>query len=884
MPLPKRLSKSPYEINKPENRWQPDIENSKKGIQFFSAPFINKVRKELYEWRQFGYDGISDTSRFLLNYWFYEEHNNGFQYYFGQRESVESVIFLYEKVGVRDNKDLLKLDSWGINEEFINDDWLRFVLKQATGTGKTKVLALLIAWSYFQKEYESNSSLSKNFLLIAPNTIVLDRLKTDFCDLKIFNNDPVIPYSGFEGRSWNFNCKVHIQDEIRHISDEGNIFLTNVQRFANRASINSEYDLKNKFLGAEPVKGRNDNKLKIKDIVKNIEDLLILNDEAHHVYEDTAWKRAIEDINNSLKQKGKKLPLQIDVTATPKTKKGKIFTQTISDYPLVEAIYQQVVKKPVIPNETSREKLQVYSSPRFSERYRDYLHLGYETWEKQYFKHKKMNKKALLFIMVDDTKNCDDVETYLSNTFPLLKNATFVIHTKDNASEATGEINENTPKGKAELERLRRLVNTVDSVSSPIKAIISVLMLKEGWDVRNVTTIVGLRAYASHILPEQTLGRGLRRMYFGEDIDEELDVIGTENFIEYVKRIREEGVELEEMPVGGNNPSSGPVVINIDSENPNKDISELDFQIPEIPKRYSRDFLSLDSLDPYKFNFKPKKIRIYGENDSKKQIIFSDIIENSEVKTIIFDNIEYISSNTVLKFFTEIISKELGFSKLGINHFIYAQIKLFVEKILFGIEVNLEDKNIIRNLSEPDITNTIIQLFKKEINMISLKDLGFKDAPTSKNISLSKPYLSSRRKLYYSPKKSVFNYVAGDSKFEIEISKYLDSFSDVVTFFKNDIQLKHSIQYIKFDGKVGNYHPDFFLKLQNGERWVIETKGAESLNDPAKFKRLKQWCIDISEIQDIQWKCLYLRQEIWDAFKLKPSTFQQLVELLTSEN
>ena len=324
MPLPKRLSKSPYEINKPENRWQPDIENSKKGIQFFSAPFINKVRKELYEWRQFGYDGISDTSRFLLNYWFYEEHNNGFQYYFGQRESVESVIFLYEKVGVRDNKDLLKLDSWGINEEFINDDWLRFVLKQATGTGKTKVLALLIAWSYFQKEYESNSSLSKNFLLIAPNTIVLDRLKTDFCDLKIFNNDPVIPYSGFEGRSWNFNCKVHIQDEIRHISDEGNIFLTNVQRFANRASINSEYDLKNKFLGAEPVKGRNDNKLKIKDIVKNIEDLLILNDEAHHVYEDTAWKRAIEDINNSLKQKGKKLPLQIDVTATPKTKKGKI--------------------------------------------------------------------------------------------------------------------------------------------------------------------------------------------------------------------------------------------------------------------------------------------------------------------------------------------------------------------------------------------------------------------------------------------------------------------------------------------------------------------------------------------------------------------------------
>ena len=119
---------------------------------------------------------------------------------------------------------------------------------------------------------------------------------------------------------------------------------------------------------------------------------------------------------------------------------------------------------------------------------------------------KKMNKKALLFIMVDDTKNCDDVEGYLSSTFPFLKNGIFVIHTKDNSKDATGEINENTAKGKEELQRLRRLVNTVDDLNSPIKVIISVLMLKEGWDVKNVTTIVGLRAYASHILPEQRQG------------------------------------------------------------------------------------------------------------------------------------------------------------------------------------------------------------------------------------------------------------------------------------------------------------------------------------------------------------------------------------------
>ena len=63
MPVPKGLPKSPFEICKPKDRWRPDIETSKKGIQYFNAPFINKIREELYDWRQFGYDGISLTKR-----------------------------------------------------------------------------------------------------------------------------------------------------------------------------------------------------------------------------------------------------------------------------------------------------------------------------------------------------------------------------------------------------------------------------------------------------------------------------------------------------------------------------------------------------------------------------------------------------------------------------------------------------------------------------------------------------------------------------------------------------------------------------------------------------------------------------------------------------
>ncbi len=878
MPIPKGFLKSPYEINHPDHRWKPDLDFSGESDLGYYAPFVQEIRKKIYDWRQFGYPDVSNTSRYLLKYWFSTEHANNFKYYFGQRESIESVIYLFEKVKVRSAGDLLKFDSWGLSKNFLNDQWVRLVLKQATGTGKTKVLMLVIAWAYFHKKYEKDSLLSQNFLLIAPNTIVLDRLKNDIMGLKVFNDDPIIPPDGYENKSWIFCPTIHVQDEIGSISDSGNIFLTNIQRFANRNIKKDDQDLSNYFLGPRPVTKTTDNKIKVKNIVQKLNDLVILNDEAHHIHEDNAWKKSIEDINNSLVQKGKKLNLQIDVTATPKHKKGEIFVQTVSDYPLVEAIYQEVVKRPIIPDLPSREKLKEYPSAIFSEKYRDYLNLGYETWEKQYNKHKKMGRKALLFVMVDDTKNCDDVANYLRSTYPLLKDGTFVIHTKDNSKEHTGEISENTSKGREELERLRTLVNTVDNIDSPIKAIISVLMLKEGWDVKNVTTIVGLRAYASHILPEQTLGRGLRRMYSDRNVDEELDVIGTNNFIDYVKGISEEGVELEERPTGGNHPESGPILIEVDTENPKKDLSDLEIEVPEITKRHGRDFLSLDLLNLNDFDFKPFKLKSYSDEERQKKITFRETIDNREVKTILFDNLSRIDSNSIIRFFTATIMQQLRMANLGLDHFVYGKLKSFISNYLFGEIVEIENIDILRNLSEPDITNAIVKIFKNEINKITLTEIFENDLIKNRPISNSSPYLSSRKKNLYRPKKSVFNYVSGDSKFEIEFCEYLDNFDDVISFFKNDIQLKQSIEYVKHDGSIGSYYPDFFLKLRNGDKWVVETKGAESLNDPRKFERLKVWCDDASKLQGVNWNCLYVRQEVWDNIKPKPNNFISLLD------
>ena len=133
-----------------------------------------------------------------------------------------------------------------VTESLLDDKWLRLVLKQATGTGKTKVLALLIAWSYFHKLYEEESKLSKNILLLTPNTIVLDRIKSDInSDLTIFFKDPVIPFDGFDGRNWSsdFRPTFHLQDEIRDIS-KMEIFFLQTFRDLQKEKINQISPLK----------------------------------------------------------------------------------------------------------------------------------------------------------------------------------------------------------------------------------------------------------------------------------------------------------------------------------------------------------------------------------------------------------------------------------------------------------------------------------------------------------------------------------------------------------------------------------------------------------------------------------------------------------------
>ncbi len=891
MALHKDFPKDPYAILNPEIRWFPaDEDLREKGFEKLIPPLVAELRKQVKTWRDNNYEGVSATSKTLLTWWFKEEHiiyntdgsSYNFRYYFSQREALETIIWLYEVAQVKDKYDLIRYNSTGVlSPQMFTEDWLRFVVKMATGAGKTKVMSLVVAWAYFHKLYEEGSNLAKNFLLIAPNVIVFERIKNDFEGNKIFFQDPVLPDNGYMGQNWqdDFQITLHLQDDLKNVSDTGNIFLTNIHRvfesdvkdYSAEDEDSSEY-----FLGDKPVTKTNEGTVDLGMVVRDIDELIVINDEAHHIHEENAWLKSIRDINNKLKQKGGGLSLQLDVTATPKNSKGSIFVQTISDYPLVEAIHQRVVKQPVVPDEASRGKLKEGQSVVFTEKWRDHIHLGVEEWKKTYEQLLPTNKKSLLFIMTDDTKNCDDVASYLEMNYPELKGAVLTIHTNK-----SGEISETTSgRNKEELELLRKQSNEIDSWESPYKIIVSVMMLKEGWDVKNVTTIVGLRPYASDskILPEQTLGRGLRRMYFGrDDIDEYVSVIGTPAFMDFVESIKGEGVLLEKRLMGSGSKPISPMVIEVDKENEKKDIEKLDIEIPLMTARIQREYKNLANLDVSTFGNEKAKIKAFSEQE-KREIVFKDVVAEVVHHTTILSGDIEPNYQSVIGFFSQAIMREMRL--FGCYDILFGKVKDFVGNYMFESKVELTDLNVLRNLSEVEYIKLIKDGFKKSINELTVQDRGDTEIKNYIKISDARPFVVND-KAFLIPQKSVFNRIVGDSNFELEFSAFLEKCDDTISFAKN-FQNKEAtalrIEYKNAEGFIANYYPDFFVKVDDKQVYIIETKGREGEDDKIKFDRLQRWCEDVNARQSrVLYKALYIKQEDYE--KNPAKNFDELVRL-----
>ena len=290
---------------------------------------VSKIRRAVDAWRDSGYEGASEVTQRLLEFWFEEDHNveefdAPFRYYFCQREAIETLIWLEEIAGQWDAKALIEAygsiqqkDLLSMNVEFRTtmdgrrrihryvpeldgvgeqdlppENLRRFAFKMATGSGKTWVMAMAVVWSRLHKQFITGSELSTNFLIVAPNVIVYQRLEKDFANNQIFYDLPLIP------PEWKgtFSQKVILRGEAAEPDPSGNLFLTNIhQLYESRSEEWTPENAVEALLGKKPAQDlAASGQRSMLERVKSLKDLVVLNDEAHHVHnEDLAWSQSL---------------------------------------------------------------------------------------------------------------------------------------------------------------------------------------------------------------------------------------------------------------------------------------------------------------------------------------------------------------------------------------------------------------------------------------------------------------------------------------------------------------------------------------------------------------------------------------------------------------
>ena len=464
----------------------PKIINRRRPTQITIA---NNLRATVRDFRDSNYAGVSETSRELLNYWFESDHSvtlkDGisipFKYYFCQREAIETFIYLYELRGIRNlsaltaefaGRDAERM-ALGINPE--EDKWAKYAFKVATGAGKTKIMSLAVVWSYFHSIREQDSNMAKHFVIIAPNLTVFERLKEDFGDGRIFDADPLIPTS-WRG-DWHMN--VVLQDEAGGVSSGGTLYLTNIHRI---------YDPSKKRGTREPElqswAGPEVNRKKaldtgeiLRERITSHKRLMIINDEAHHVWDpDSAWNEAIEFLNDETRKRNDVgLVAQLDFSATPKDNNANLFKHIVVDTPLGEAVDGGIVKTPIIGR---GHRLVEQTSDNAGVRYQNHLLIGYNRWMESKKEWEKSGKKALLFVMCEDTGAADQITREL-NSNPLyeeLNNRTINLHTNLKGKVISRGSGQNKIQyfkesdkdiSDDDLKALRELTRQLDDNTSP---------------------------------------------------------------------------------------------------------------------------------------------------------------------------------------------------------------------------------------------------------------------------------------------------------------------------------------------------------------------------------------------------------------------------------
>jgi type III restriction enzyme len=709
---------------------------------------------------------------------------------------------------------------------------------------------------------EARDDYARTFLLFAPNVIVFERLRHDFASGRIFRTDPIIPEE--LKTYWDFDCYMRGDAERAH--SLGALYLTNIQQFYERADNGNddEPDIMTAVLGSKPPSQN----LDIEDFDKRTlargGAVMAINDEAHHTHdEESEWNRVIRRLGGNLMAQSNGhysgLVSQLDFTATPRYSKGALFTWTVYDYPLKQAILDGIVKRPI--KGITRGTLEARSTIT-STRYKAYLTAGVERWKEYAEQLKPLRKKPILFIMMNDTTEADDVGDYLQKKYPseFGGNKLLVIHT-----DTKGEIT------KKDLDKARKAAREVDDLESPVNAIVSVLMLREGWDVQNVTVVVGLRPYTAkaNILPEQAIGRGLRLMFreLSSDYIERVDVIGNKKFIEFVEDLeREEEIAFETFNVGKDK-----LVINTIMPNPDK--LDKDILIPALSPVLARKKTlaeEIESLDVMSFNAPVLPYKSNDEAAKTFQYEGYDLLTLQKMVERTYTLPEISTSQEAVSYYAKRIAQEVKLPSQFAA--LVPKVQEFLSQRAFGQKVDLDEPAAIKAINSNIAQYVTVQTFVKALRPLVVEEMKPQLLSEGRRLSETPPFPHSRQTLPAT--KTIFNLVAVGNEFELNFAKFLETAPDVDRFAKLPEQFGFAIEYTDSNNNLRYYEPDFVVVAPDGEHFLIETKGREDIDVANKDRAASLWCENATRLTGTNWDYIKVRQKEYE--QLQPNEFADL--------
>jgi type III restriction enzyme len=914
---------------------------------------------------------VTPITKDLLRFWdpngsFSDLRN--FNFHKGQWQSIINTIYVHEVLKLKNVQDiymtinpelLAQMDLVNMQKDKYSHP--KYCIKMATGTGKTWVMHALLIWQYLnsKKEDSLNSNYSKNFLFIAPGLIVYERLldaylgkvqengqrDSETSDLKIFK-DIFIP-EPYREDIFNFvQSVVCTKEEIgRKITGDGLIAITNWHLLVDEEELDEEISpledpssiLKKEF----PIRpgtsaGHSLNVLdnqyfkgKQLDFLANLPDIVSFNDEAHHLGEwkkegeilEKKWQKALSHIQ---KDKSDKF-IQIDFSATPYNVTGSgqkrqihYFPHIITNFELKEAIKLGLVKTVAIDKRKELAALPLdFKVERegndvkgLSDGQRVMLRAGLsklKILEEGFISFNK-NKYPKMLIVCEDTNVVPYVVQFMKQE-GLSDDEIMEIH-----SNKKGEVKSD------EWNTIKQRLFNLDKHANP-KVIVSVLMLREGFDVNNICVIVPLRSSSSYILLEQLIGRGLRLMWREPEFieiknenreklllkkqepDHYLDILSIIEhpaFIEFYERVLDDAIgKVEKLP------SKERVIGDLINIKLKENFKDYDLFWPIIIHDKEEFIeigeLSLDNLEAF-----PTDLEILKKIIPKKE---GDVFYGEELTvktrfgeyTVTADLFNAKNYNSFISKLVNVVSAvPIKISKRNTKNFPIMQINsaqiakladMYIKYKLFNQEFEpLKDNNWkILVLTQSKITEHIIRNISKSIYDLQNK-MNILDAKIVKRYFSEIEEIKGREEYCTRVSKSIYPKIPFPSNkggFERSFIEFIDRDSKVKKFIKIN-EYAHSfanVLYIREDGLLAHYFPDFIVKIGN-IIYLVETKAEKDVNSPnVKLKQIAtiDWINKINELDEINrdnslWKYVLLGENTYYSMSNKGATTEEILE------